>query len=84
MLRYLPTIDASVNSSSAIKFTARARPATEPTSSNQQQWVKVLWVRLERVVEDVANCCIKVIFKPEQCRSDGKADSDRYTPWRRC
>jgi len=48
------------NSNSAIKFTARAKPATEPTSSNQQQWIKILWTRLERVIEDVANCCIKV------------------------
>ncbi|CAD6576183.1 MAG: hypothetical protein TREMPRED_001604 [Tremellales sp. Tagirdzhanova-0007] len=48
------------NSTSAIKFTARTKPATEPTASNQQQWIKVLWTRLERVMEDVANCCIKV------------------------
>ncbi|KAK4685489.1 conserved oligomeric Golgi complex subunit 5, partial [Tremellales sp. Uapishka_1] len=46
------------SSSSAIKFTTRSK--TEPTSSNTQQWVAVLWSRLERVIEDVANCCIKV------------------------
>lgn len=52
--------DGNSTSNSAIKFTSRARPATEPTSSNHQQWVKLLWTRLERVIEDVANCCIKV------------------------
>ena len=42
------------------KFTSRGRPATEPNSSNTAQWIGVLWSRLERVIEDVANCCIKV------------------------
>ncbi|TYJ51902.1 hypothetical protein B9479_007503 [Cryptococcus floricola] len=46
-------------SQSAIKF-ARSRPATEPTSSTAPQWINVLWKRLERVIEDVANCCVKV------------------------
>ncbi|OCF73876.1 hypothetical protein I204_05721 [Kwoniella mangroviensis CBS 8886] len=46
-------------SHSAIKF-SRGRPATEPNSSNTQLWVNTLWSRLEKVVEDVANCCIKV------------------------
>jgi hypothetical protein len=45
---------------STINFTGRSRTSTEPNSSNQQQWVQVLWARLERVIEDVANCCIKV------------------------
>ncbi|OCF41801.1 hypothetical protein I317_04407 [Kwoniella heveanensis CBS 569] len=47
-------------SHSAIKFPSRGRNANEPTSSNTQLWVNTLWSRLERVIEDVANCCIKV------------------------
>ncbi|WWC66324.1 uncharacterized protein I206_100225 [Kwoniella pini CBS 10737] len=47
------------NSHSAIKF-SRGRPATEPSSSNTQIWVNTLWSRLEKVIEDVANCCVKV------------------------
>ncbi|ORY23208.1 Golgi transport complex subunit 5-domain-containing protein [Naematelia encephala] len=46
-------------SHSAIKFVSRSK-TTEPNASNQQQWIAVLWSRLERVIEDVANCCIKV------------------------
>ncbi|WWC86312.1 uncharacterized protein L201_001185 [Kwoniella dendrophila CBS 6074] len=49
----------NATSHSAIKF-SRGRPATEPTSSNTQIWVNTLWSRLEKVMEDVANCCIKV------------------------
>ncbi|WVQ85258.1 hypothetical protein IAT38_007423 [Cryptococcus sp. DSM 104549] len=48
------------SSHSALKFPGRGRPSTEPTSANAQLWVNVLWKRLERVIEDVANCCIKV------------------------
>ncbi|ORX36009.1 Golgi transport complex subunit 5-domain-containing protein [Kockovaella imperatae] len=40
----------------AIKF----RSATEPTNSTKDQWVKVLWSRLGRVMEDITNACIKV------------------------
>ncbi|WWD17827.1 hypothetical protein CI109_102270 [Kwoniella shandongensis] len=47
-------------SHSAMKFTSRGRLATEPTNATNQIWVQVLWSRLERVVEDIANCCIKV------------------------
>ena len=56
-LRRRLTVDTS---SSAIKFPSRGRNATEPTSSNKDQWILVLWLRLGRVIEDVANCCIKV------------------------
>ncbi|WWC58668.1 uncharacterized protein I303_101212 [Kwoniella dejecticola CBS 10117] len=49
----------SASSHSAIKF-SRGRPATEPSSSNTQIWVNTLWSRLEKVIEDVANCCVKV------------------------
>nr|XP_018267233.1 uncharacterized protein I303_01218 [Kwoniella dejecticola CBS 10117]OBR89391.1 hypothetical protein I303_01218 [Kwoniella dejecticola CBS 10117] len=52
-------VAAKGNSHSAIKF-SRGRPATEPSSSNTQIWVNTLWSRLEKVIEDVANCCVKV------------------------
>ncbi|KAL7424738.1 hypothetical protein Q5752_000422 [Cryptotrichosporon argae] len=45
-------------SHSAIKFTARK--STEPSSSAAPLWASVLWTRLERVIDDIANCCIKV------------------------
>lgn len=50
---------AGKETSHAIKFTTR-RPTSEPSSSSLPQWNAALWNRLERVVEDVANCCIKV------------------------
>lgn len=51
---------AGKDTSHAVKFTTRSRTQTEPSSANLSQWIAVLWARLERVVEDVANCCIKV------------------------
>ncbi|AFR97956.2 hypothetical protein C343_06110 [Cryptococcus neoformans C23] len=48
------------SSHGTIKFPSRSRPPTEPTSSTTHLWVSVLWKRLERVIDDVANCCIKV------------------------
>lgn len=50
---------AGKETSHAIKFTTR-RPTSEPSSVNLPQWTAALWTRLERVIEDVANCCIKV------------------------
>lgn len=60
LLPFQITLTSDTSSNSAIKFTARSRTANEPTSSNKDQWINVLWARLGRVVEDVANCCIKV------------------------
>ncbi|BEJ14338.1 hypothetical protein CspHIS471_0401050 [Cutaneotrichosporon sp. HIS471] len=51
---------AGKETSHAIRFTTRPRQQTEPSSSNVGPWTAVLWNRLERVIEDVAVCCIKV------------------------
>lgn len=48
--------------SSQTKFGVRGRSANEPSTSSIPQWTAVLWSRLERVMEDVANCCIKVNY----------------------
>jgi hypothetical protein len=69
----LIALTTDTQSKSTINFTGRSRQSTEPNSSNQQQWVQVLWARLERVIEDVANCCIKVISLL------GHADKQVYT-----
>lgn len=52
--------ELTADTSHAIRFTTRSRQQTEPSSSNVAQWTAVLWNRLERLVEEVANCCIKV------------------------
>lgn len=44
-----------------IRFTTK-RAQTEPSSGAAAQWQAVLWTRLEKVMDDVANCCIKVSF----------------------
>ncbi|WVO19992.1 uncharacterized protein IAS62_001282 [Cryptococcus decagattii] len=53
-------IKVASSSQGSMKFPSRSRPPTEPTSSTNHLWVGVLWKRLERVMDDVANCCIKV------------------------
>lgn len=44
-----------------IRFTTK-RAQTEPGAAAAPQWQAVLWGRLEKVMDDVANCCIKVSF----------------------
>ncbi|GMK58813.1 hypothetical protein CspeluHIS016_0602550 [Cutaneotrichosporon spelunceum] len=46
--------------SQTIRFTTRSRQHMEPSSSNVGAWTAVLWNRLDRLIEDVAACCIKV------------------------
>lgn len=61
LIRVLISHPVDANSShGTIKFPSRSRPPTEPTSSTTHLWVSILWKRLERVIDDVANCCIKV------------------------
>jgi hypothetical protein len=75
---------ADVQSTGA-KFASRGRIATEPSSSNTQQWITVLWSRLERVIEDVANCCIKVSFYwPENEKHGAQLMRRRCILSRRC
>ena len=38
----------------------KSRSRNEPASSAVPQWTSALWARLERLVEDMAGCCIKV------------------------
>lgn len=47
-----------------IRFTTK-RAQTEPSAAAAPQWQAVLWTRLEKVMDDVANCCIKVSFSAE-------------------
>ncbi|KAK7472882.1 hypothetical protein VKT23_000990 [Stygiomarasmius scandens] len=38
----------------------KSRVRTEPTSATVPQWASVLWTGLEKMIEDMADCCIKV------------------------
>ncbi|KAF5370568.1 hypothetical protein D9758_002084 [Tetrapyrgos nigripes] len=38
----------------------KSRVRTEPTSATAPQWAAALWSGLERMIEDMADCCIKV------------------------
>ncbi|KAK7035254.1 hypothetical protein VNI00_012021 [Paramarasmius palmivorus] len=38
----------------------RSRVRTEPTNVTAPQWTAALWSRLEKMVEDMADCCVKV------------------------
>lgn len=46
--------------SHGITFTTRSRTQSAPTSATLPAWTAVLWQRLDKVIDDVANCCIKV------------------------
>ncbi|KAL1410659.1 hypothetical protein Q8F55_004678 [Vanrija albida] len=46
--------------SHSITFTTRSRNQSAPTAATLPQWTAVLWARLDKVIDDVANCCIKV------------------------
>jgi hypothetical protein len=37
----------------------KSRVRTEPTSATAPQWAAALWLGLERMIEDMADCCIK-------------------------
>nr|ODN79109.1 hypothetical protein L203_06087 [Cryptococcus depauperatus CBS 7841] len=49
----------------------------QPTSSTTQLWINILWKRLEAVIDDVANCCIKVYTLEKVLRA--KKDSVTQT-----
>uniref|UniRef100_A0A0W0EYP2 Conserved oligomeric Golgi complex subunit 5 n=2 Tax=Moniliophthora roreri TaxID=221103 RepID=A0A0W0EYP2_MONRR len=38
----------------------RSRVRTEPTNVTAPQWTAALWTRLEKMIEDMADCCVKV------------------------
>ncbi|THV06795.1 hypothetical protein K435DRAFT_711109 [Dendrothele bispora CBS 962.96] len=38
----------------------KSRVRTEPTSSTAPQWAAALWTGLEKMIEDLADCCVKV------------------------
>ncbi|KAF8512431.1 Golgi transport complex subunit 5-domain-containing protein, partial [Gautieria morchelliformis] len=46
------------NISPSLMYKSRVR--TEPTSLTAPQWTSAMWTRLEGLIEDLANCCIKV------------------------
>jgi hypothetical protein len=41
----------------------KSRIRTEPTNVTQPQWANVLWSRLELMIDEMADCCIKVFVK---------------------
>lgn len=46
--------------SAATSFVYKSRTRNEPTQANLQQWTTTMWNRLELLVEDMGNTCIKV------------------------
>ncbi|KAJ3847965.1 Golgi transport complex subunit 5-domain-containing protein [Lentinula lateritia] len=38
----------------------KSRVRTEPTNITASQWTAALWIRLEKMTEEMADCCIKV------------------------
>ncbi len=54
------TQSAASAASSLIYRATRTQPSTTPTSSNSHLYTQIIWQRFELLIEDVANCCIKV------------------------
>ncbi|GAA5886213.1 hypothetical protein JCM16303_004462 [Sporobolomyces ruberrimus] len=46
--------------SAATSFVYKSRTRNEPTQANLQQWTTTMWNRLELLVEDMGNTCMKV------------------------
>lgn len=66
-------------SSAASIFTHRSKPKTEvgPTNQNMHIWQQVIWNRLDILMDDIAQCCIKVYIleKILKLKSDPASDS---------
>lgn len=52
------TISDQAPSSPSLLYKSRVR--TEPTNVTAPQWTAALWVRLGSLIEEMADCCIKV------------------------
>ena len=52
--------EPAVMSSPQTTQTYRSRIRTEPTNVTAPQWSTALWVRLETMFQEMADCCIKV------------------------
>jgi hypothetical protein len=47
------------NSAGPSSFVYKSRARTEPTSVTLPQWTSALWTRLQLLINDMADCCIK-------------------------
>ncbi|KAJ3928090.1 MAG: Golgi transport complex subunit 5-domain-containing protein [Lentinula lateritia] len=52
--------NASPNPGTSTGQQYKSRVRTEPTSITASQWTAALWIRLEKMTEEMADCCIKV------------------------
>ncbi|KAJ4468253.1 Golgi transport complex subunit 5-domain-containing protein [Lentinula aciculospora] len=52
--------NASPNPGTSTGPQYKSRVRTEPTNVTAPQWTAALWVRLEKMTEEMADCCIKV------------------------
>jgi hypothetical protein len=46
----------------ASSYLYKSRVRTEPTNVTQPQWANALWNRLDIMVDEMADCCIKVYY----------------------
>lgn len=69
--------DASSTPSSMLY---RSRLRTEPTNVTAPQWTAALWSSLESLVEEMADCCIKVDSWPEIIKVGTMLTSFRCIP----
>lgn len=53
-------IEAANTTQSSSAYKSRIR--TEPTNITAPQWTTMLWDRLEALLEDLTDCCIKVLL----------------------
>jgi hypothetical protein len=50
---------SAASQAASVMYRSRNKVA-EPTNANITQWISVLWSRLEHLIDEIANCCIKV------------------------
>ena len=61
LLNLLYAKDSSSAQQNSLMYKSRLR--TEPTNVTAPQWVAALWSSLESLIEEMADCCIKVLTK---------------------
>lgn len=57
-MKLIKDVDSSTSSSASALYKSRFR--TEPTNVTAPQWQAALWSSLENLIEEMADCCIKV------------------------
>lgn len=82
----LNCIETPGSATSGLLYKSRVR--TEPTNLTAPQWTNALWARLDAMITDLGEACIKVIILSVNTaliiEKDLISVTRRFTLWRKC